>query len=102
MDSFDIMGIYLHTETDQDFIMVLEGPLSKLMMKVDPKLYSKYVKINSKGKSILYVKMHKDLYEFLRSAVLFYKKLSTTLKCIDWLSTHTIHVWLTGKSMGHI
>ena len=55
--------------------MVLEGPLYELMVKVDLKLYRKYVSINSKGTLILYMNMHKSLYELLRSALIFNEKL---------------------------
>ena len=80
MASFDTPGAYIHTETNEEVIMVPEGSLSEFMMKLDPKIYRKYVTINSRGKSILYVKMHKSLYGFLRSALIFYKKLSHKLE----------------------
>jgi hypothetical protein len=77
---FDIPGAYLHTETNEDVIMVLEGPLAELMVKVVPSLYRKYITTNSKGKALLYVKMQKALYGLLRSALLFYKKLVKDLE----------------------
>ena len=40
---FDIPGTYLHADTDKDVILLLEGPLADLMVKVDPSLYRKYV-----------------------------------------------------------
>ena len=55
--------------------MVLGGALAKLMVKVDPMLYQKFITTTSKGKSLLYVKIHKALYGLLRSALLFYRKL---------------------------
>ena len=55
--------------------MRLEGRLAELMVKVDPSLYRKYITTSSKGKPILYVKMHKALYGMMRSALLFYRKL---------------------------
>ena len=73
MATFDILGAYIHTETHEDFIVVLKGPLAKLEVKSDPELYRKCVTINSKGKSILYVKMYKFLYILLISELLFYK-----------------------------
>ena len=63
---FDIPGEFLHTETDNDFIMVTEGPLAKLLVQVEPSLYRKYITTNSKGKLLLYVKMCKALYGMLR------------------------------------
>ena len=35
---FNIPGVYLHTDTDEDIIVVLEGVLAELMVKVDPLL----------------------------------------------------------------
>ena len=58
---FDILGVYLHTETDKDVIIVLEGVLTKLMVKVVPLLYRKYVTVNRNGKSLLYVKINKAI-----------------------------------------
>jgi hypothetical protein len=77
---FDILGAYMHTETDEDIIMVLEGRLAELMVKVAPNIYQKYITTNSKGKALLYMKMQKALYGLLRSALLFYKKLVKDLE----------------------
>ena len=45
--TFDIPGEYIYTETDKEVVMILEGPLSKFILKLDTKLYSKHVTINS-------------------------------------------------------
>ena len=50
------------------------------MVMVDPSLYRKYVTLNLRGESVLYVKMHKALYGMLRSALLFYRKLVADLE----------------------
>ena len=50
------------------------------MVKVDPSFYHKYVTVNSKGNSLIYVKIHKALYRILRSALLFYQKLVRDLE----------------------
>ena len=52
MDTFGIPGAYIQTETDEEVIMVLEWPLSELMVKLYSKLYKKYVTINIKVKSL--------------------------------------------------
>ena len=62
------------------FIMLLEVPLAKLMVKLDPKIYRKYVTICSKGKLLNNLKMHKDIYGLLRSALLVYKELFRNLE----------------------
>ena len=59
--AFDIPSAFLHAETDEDVVMRLEGRLAELMVKVEPSLYRKYITTTSKGKPILWVKMHKAL-----------------------------------------
>jgi hypothetical protein len=60
--------------------MILKGRLAKLMVKVAPNLYRKYISVDAKGLVILYVKMQKAIYGLLRSALLFYKKLLSNLE----------------------
>ena len=71
----DVACAFLHAQSDEDVTIVLEGALAKLMLKVDPTLYRKFITTTSKGKSLLYVKIYKALYGLLRSALLFYHKL---------------------------
>ena len=71
----DVPSAFLTTDSDEDEIMVLEGPLAELMVKVDPSLYRRHITTTAKGKPLLYVKIHKAIYGLLRSALLFYKKL---------------------------
>jgi hypothetical protein len=61
--------------------MKFEGKMAELLVKLDPKLYRKFVQIE-KGKSVLYVELKKDLYGTLKAALLFWKKLSTQLE--EW------------------
>ena len=60
-------------------MVVLRGKLCELLVQVNPKLYRQYVKTTAKGQPILYVKLAKALYGLLRSALLFYRKLSNEL-----------------------
>ncbi len=76
----DNTGAYLHAVNDHDVQMVLKGKLAELMELVAPHIYCKHITVNNKGESILYVKLHKALYGLLKSALLFYKKLSGDLK----------------------
>ena len=68
MDVIDIPGAYLQADTDEHVIMLLKGSLVDLMAMIDPNLYRKFVVINSKGESMLYVKIQKVRYALLRSA----------------------------------
>ena len=46
-----------------------------MMVKVDPKLYRKYILTSAKGEPIIYVKLNKALYGLPKSALLFYKNM---------------------------
>jgi hypothetical protein len=71
----DLPGAFLKVVTDEKVIMVLRGELCKLMVKVNPKLYRKYVMHTKKGVPVLYAELYKSLYDLMRSASLFYCKL---------------------------
>jgi hypothetical protein len=76
----DLPGAYLNTDNNEETIMLLKGKLAELMVKVDPKLYRKYITTNKKGEAMLYVRLSKALYGLLQSALLFYKKLRGELE----------------------
>lgn len=78
--TIDIPGAYLHTETDEQVVMVLRGKLAELMVAIDPAKYKPFLTFDSKGTPLLYVRMLKALYGMLRSALLFYLKLVKDLK----------------------
>ncbi len=60
--------------------MLLKGCLAELMVQVDPQLYRKYIIHNCKNQPLLYVKLSKAIYGFLKSALLFYQKFVKDLK----------------------
>ena len=64
--------------------MILTGIINDLLVNIDPKLYRKFVVLEKQVK-VLYVNLHKDLYRLLRSALLFYLKLSTDLKIYGFI-----------------
>ena len=61
--------------------MRLQGMMAELLVKLDPKLYRKYVRSENR-KPVLYVELLKALYGTLRAALLFWKRLSKQL--VDW------------------
>ena len=77
--TLNIPGAFLHAELDED-IMLLQGELAELMVKVNPKMYRPYVTPTKKGEKILYAKMKKAVYRLLCSALLFYLKLVKDLQ----------------------
>ena len=71
----DIPGDFLHALTGDEVHMILQGVLAKLMVKINPKLYRKYIWYSTVRTHMLYVRMDKALYGLLQSALDFYKKL---------------------------
>ena len=43
MSKIDITGCHLHTESDEEFIMMLKLILAEILVDVDPNIYSKCV-----------------------------------------------------------
>ena len=75
----DIPGAFMQADMDELVHIRLEGTMTRLLTRLDPKLYNKYIKYES-GKPVLYMTMMKALYGTLRAALLFWQKLSATLK----------------------
>ena len=63
----------------EDIFMLLEGKIAELIVKLDPKLYRKYIWDNKKEKPMLYDKLKKALYGMLQAALLFWELLSDML-----------------------
>jgi len=50
----DIPCAFLHVDMEQDVHMLLEGDIAKLIIKLDPKLYRKYIwKLNRTNRCCL-------------------------------------------------
>ena len=63
--SLDLPGAFVNTVLkDELVIMILRGELCEILCKVDPKLYTKYVTVDKRGKPVLYVQLHKALYGY--------------------------------------
>ena len=60
--------------------MLLRGKLAEMMVRIDPALYREYVTYSANGVPMLYVRLSKALYGMLRAALLFYKRLRSTLE----------------------
>jgi hypothetical protein len=94
----DIPGAFMQTDMDEVLHMKLEGPLAKLLTKVNPELYSKYVEIEN-GKTVMYVKLKKALYGTLQAALLFWKDLSGKLE--EWRFKINPYNWcVANKTVG--
>jgi len=67
----NIPGAFQHADMEEEVHMLLEGKIAELIVKLDPKLYRKYIWENEKGKPMLYIKLKKALYGTLQAALLF-------------------------------
>jgi hypothetical protein len=80
--TIDIPNAYTQTriiDPRDKAIVRLRGKLAELMVQVAPEVYRKFVIINKKGQTVLYVRLLNVLYGILKGALLFYKKLTTDL-----------------------
>jgi hypothetical protein len=75
-----IQGAFLHADMDQDIHMILEGTIVELIVKLESKLYRKYIWRNKNDKPMLYIKLREAVYDTLQVALLFWELLSNTLK----------------------
>jgi len=57
----DIPGAFLHSDMDQDIHMLLKGTIAELIMKLEPRLYRKYIWKNKNNKPMLHLKLRKAL-----------------------------------------
>ncbi len=75
------IDILVHSSMPPTTTMLLRmnGTLAELMAKTDPKLYRKYI-TDEKGRKVLYLHLQKALYGMMKSAFLFYRKLTSELK----------------------
>jgi hypothetical protein len=60
--------------------MLMRGKLAEMMVTIDPELYREYVTYSANGVPMLYVRLSKALYGMLRAALLFYKRMRSTLE----------------------
>jgi hypothetical protein len=77
----DIPGAFMQTYMDDTVHMMIEGKMAELLVKINPKLYQKYLIVKN-GKPIMYVQLKKALYGTLQAALLFWKDLSK--KLVEW------------------
>jgi hypothetical protein len=90
----DILGAFMQADIDKVVHVRFEGEISEMLVRMDPKLYRKYVR-DENGKSVLYVELLKALYGTLRAALLFWKLLSS--KLILWGFTINPYYWCVAQ-----
>jgi hypothetical protein len=63
----DIPDAFMQADMEDLVHMKLEGKMAELLVKLDPKLYRKYVQVE-RDKSVLYVELKKAIYGTLKKA----------------------------------
>ena len=74
----DIPGAYLSADMDDEVHVVFRGTLAELMVAADPELYRPLMSYET-GQAFLYVRLQKEIYGCLKSALLLYEKLMEDL-----------------------
>ena len=92
----DIPGAFMQADIDEVIHVKFEGEIAEMLVKMDPKLYRKYVK-DENGKTVLYVELLKALYGTLRAALLFWKLLSG--KLVQWGFVINPYDWCVANKM---
>jgi hypothetical protein len=92
----DIPGAFMQADMEDLVHMKLEGKMAELLVKLDPKLYRKYVQTHH-GKQVLYGELKKALYGTLKAALLFWKKLSAQLN--EWGFEINPYDWCVANKM---
>jgi hypothetical protein len=83
----DIPNAFVQTRIEDEadkVVMRLRGALADLMVKTAPEIYRKYVTVNKKGETVLYVRALNAIYGIMKAALLFYKKFIGDLMSIGF------------------
>ena len=78
----DIPGAFLQTKMpkdEPDVHVVLDGRMAELLAKISPETYQEYVH-HRRGQAFIYCKLNVGLYGTLKAALLFWMKLTKSLK----------------------
>jgi hypothetical protein len=75
----DMPSAFMQSDMKGKVVMKLEGVMAEVIIKIDPKKYTKYV-AKENGKNVIYVILTKALYGTLQAALLFWQNLSGKLK----------------------
>ena len=92
----DIPGAFMQADMDEIVHVKFEGEIAEMLVKLDPKLYRKFIK-DEHGKPVLYVELLKALYGTMRAALLFWKKLSSQL--VEWGFVINPYDWCVANKM---
>jgi hypothetical protein len=96
VSTVDVPGAFMQSDIDEVVHVRFEGEIAEMLVRMDPKLYRKYVR-DENGKAVLYVEIMKALYGRLRAALPFWKLLSS--KLVLWGFTINPYDWYVTNKM---
>ena len=79
----DIPGAFLQTKMpnkEKDIHVVLDGRMAEILVKIAPETYQECVSQKKRGQAYIYCRVNVAIYGTLKAALLFWKKLSASLK----------------------
>jgi hypothetical protein len=95
----DILGAFLKTkipDDEEEIQVVLDGRMAELLAMISPEMYQKYVH-HKRAQAYIYCKLTVALYGTLKAALLFWIKLTKSLKArgftinpYDWCIANTM------------
>ena len=75
---------FMQADMDEVAHVKFKGEIAEMLVKLDPKLYRKFIKKDKHRKSVLLVELIlKALYGTMRAALVFWKKLSSQIVAWD-------------------
>ena len=95
----DIPGASLQTRlpaNEKEVHVVLDGWIAKLLAKISPETYQKYAH-RKQGQTYIYCKLNVALYGKLKAALLFWEKLTNSLKMCGF--TNNQYDWCIANKM---
>lgn len=75
MAVLDISGALIHADQEDYTLILLQGTLAELSVKIALEIHSKHIEISHDSRKILHVRLKKTAYGCLKSTLLFFNKL---------------------------
>ena len=92
----EIPDVFIQSDMDETLNTKIQGKMAQLMTNIHPKKYAKYT-VTEKGKPVIYVRLLKALYGYLKADLFFWKNLSETLQ--EWGFNINPYDWCVSNKM---
>lgn len=85
--TLNMPGAFLQTKLPagkKEVRVILDGRMAELLAKITPDVYQKYIH-HKRGQPYIYCKLNVALYGTLKATLLFWRKLTASLKIRDFV-----------------